>query len=328
MTMLSLPLFAYADGFISLVGIPGLQTGSMDMSKFIENAMRMLIIAAALIAVIKIILAGAQYVLSGIVTDKEKAKKDIRSALIGLLIILGGVSILTTINPNLTNLPALTPAGDLIPWEDILPEDPEQDDIDIICDPANGGCSIKNCDEILPTTLGIIVSAGGLPIITNSITCSVWCPWFGGIRQNRTPLIPDSGRCIYPNDQDAVAEARERAREEFANQGVEAKVVTFTDPSDLDLSDTDEADLYYDIENAINSIPSSLRINDIDDIYGIFDLNQSELDEIYLGTSDRSEYESVMTRIIQNTCEGSGGTRIYPMSIAAISGGGTRYFCI
>lgn len=69
----------------------------------------MAIIVAAVIAVIKLILAGAQYVLSGVVTDKANAKKDIRSALVGLLIILAAITLLTTINPNITNLPDLKP---------------------------------------------------------------------------------------------------------------------------------------------------------------------------------------------------------------------------
>lgn len=108
-----MPTEALAQGYISLSGITGLAPATPDFEGFVETIMRMAIIAAALIAVIKLILAGAQYVLSGIVTKKEQAKKDIQSALIGLLIILISVVILRTINPKLANLPALERAPDL-----------------------------------------------------------------------------------------------------------------------------------------------------------------------------------------------------------------------
>ncbi len=58
---------------------------------------------AALLAVVKIIIAGAKYMLSDIVTTKGEAKKDIRGALLGLLLIIGAVIILNTINPALTD---------------------------------------------------------------------------------------------------------------------------------------------------------------------------------------------------------------------------------
>jgi hypothetical protein len=58
-------------------------------------------------AVVKIIFAGVKYMLSDLVTSKEAAKKDIRGALIGLLIVLGAVLILNTINPQLKGLTAL-----------------------------------------------------------------------------------------------------------------------------------------------------------------------------------------------------------------------------
>lgn len=107
------PISVHAQGYVSLSGITGLAPATPDFEGFVETVMRMAIVAAALIAVIKLILAGAKYVLSGIVTDKENAKADIRAALTGLIIILISVVILRTINPKLANLPSLPPAPDL-----------------------------------------------------------------------------------------------------------------------------------------------------------------------------------------------------------------------
>lgn len=58
---------------------------------------------AAIFAVIKIILGGVKYMLSDVVTTKESAKKDIKTSLLGLIIIAAAVFILQIINPNLTD---------------------------------------------------------------------------------------------------------------------------------------------------------------------------------------------------------------------------------
>ena len=108
------PHMAAAQSFIPL--IPGLAPTPGDMSSYLERVYILAISIAALIAVGKIILAGIKYTTSGVVTEKGAAKKDIQSALIGLLIILAAVVMLRTINPSLANLPALTPAGDLVDW--------------------------------------------------------------------------------------------------------------------------------------------------------------------------------------------------------------------
>jgi len=73
-------------------------------ASFIEALYKLAISAAAILAVLRLIWAGVQYMLSEIVTSKQKAVEDIKSALLGLLIVLGAVTILNTINPRLTNL--------------------------------------------------------------------------------------------------------------------------------------------------------------------------------------------------------------------------------
>ncbi|MEX0912928.1 MAG: hypothetical protein WDZ56_00185, partial [Candidatus Paceibacterota bacterium] len=69
-----------------------------------EGLFSIAIAIAAILVVIRLIWAGTQYMLSSLVTSKETAKKNIQDALIGLLIILGSVTILQTINPQLLNL--------------------------------------------------------------------------------------------------------------------------------------------------------------------------------------------------------------------------------
>ncbi len=63
--------------------------------------------AAAVLVVLRLMWAGTQYMFSEIVTSKQQAKKDIQSALLGLLIILGAVTILNTINPRILRLDVL-----------------------------------------------------------------------------------------------------------------------------------------------------------------------------------------------------------------------------
>lgn len=81
--------------------------GAFDTANLANALFNIAIIIAAILVVIRLIWAGTQYMLSGLVTKKESAKEEIRNALIGLLIILGSVTILQTINPQLLNLNAL-----------------------------------------------------------------------------------------------------------------------------------------------------------------------------------------------------------------------------
>ena len=96
------PAAAYAQNF--LVGIPGVEQGaSGSFDDYIQAIYVMFISIAALLAVVKIIIAGLKYMFTDIVTQKGEAKKDIQGALFGLLIVMSAVLILTVINPELTN---------------------------------------------------------------------------------------------------------------------------------------------------------------------------------------------------------------------------------
>ena len=74
-----------------------------NFNQYINLLYKMSISIAALLAVVKKVIAGAKYMLSDVVTNKSDAKKDIQGALLGLLLILGAVVILNTINPALTD---------------------------------------------------------------------------------------------------------------------------------------------------------------------------------------------------------------------------------
>lgn len=93
------------DAFIPLVGIPYVQGDKVATFGDYVNALYFASISiAAFLAVIKIIFAGVKYMLSDVITSKEDAKKDIKGALLGLLIVIGAVLVLNTINPSLSRI--------------------------------------------------------------------------------------------------------------------------------------------------------------------------------------------------------------------------------
>lgn len=98
---------AQGTGFVPLIGIPGLTADGYTVNTYLQALFVLTISLAAFAAVVQLIVSGLMYMLSDIVTNKEQAKKRIRNALIGLLIVLSSVLILETINPQLTRLNAL-----------------------------------------------------------------------------------------------------------------------------------------------------------------------------------------------------------------------------
>lgn len=165
-----LPLLAFADGYVSLVGIDKLNdVGKWDAQEYINTFYRIAIIIAALIAVLKLIYAGAQYVLSGVVTDKANAKKDIEQALVGLLIIIGAVTILRQINPDIANLPALEPIR-------VHPSTPNKTSCEL--DPKSAACCSEKGGFFSKTAAGDTCSIGKTvniattgDITTDRLTC-------------------------------------------------------------------------------------------------------------------------------------------------------------
>ena len=98
--LLVAPLISFAQ-YTPLVGIPGVSGGNFD--SYINAMYGLAISIAALLAVIKIIIAGVKWMMTDVVTSKSEAKKDIQGALLGLLVVLAAVLILTVINPQISN---------------------------------------------------------------------------------------------------------------------------------------------------------------------------------------------------------------------------------
>jgi hypothetical protein len=139
-----LPLVTLAgggQGFTPLVGIPGLPSdGSFD--GYVDALYALAISIAALVAVVKIVLAGAKYMMDDIVTHKSEAKEDIKNALIGLLIIIGAVIILNTINSDLTNLAITAPP---VVVDDSVPPPSEVYDTAVeACDRRSIECTVES----------------------------------------------------------------------------------------------------------------------------------------------------------------------------------------
>ena len=98
-------------GVVQLTGISFGSPGTGTVQGYI-NALYLLAIGiGAAIAVLRLILAGAKYMLTDVVTQKGEAKKDVQGAVVGLLIILTAILILETINPNLNNFDVLNLTG-------------------------------------------------------------------------------------------------------------------------------------------------------------------------------------------------------------------------
>jgi len=79
-------------------------SGDLSTEAYINALYNGAIALGAMAAVIMIIWAGTEYMLSDLVTSKSAAKDRIKNALLGLLIILVAATLLETINPTLLNL--------------------------------------------------------------------------------------------------------------------------------------------------------------------------------------------------------------------------------
>ncbi len=103
-----LPHFAWAADYVPLIGIPGLEDpANMTLATYINALYTLAITIAAFLAVVKLIFAGVKYIVSDVPPSKVAAKNDIKNSILGLLIVIGAVLILTTINPDLVDLNAL-----------------------------------------------------------------------------------------------------------------------------------------------------------------------------------------------------------------------------
>jgi len=204
--ILLLPTLALAENatdFVPLVGIPYVDTTkqSTTLGDYVNGLYWASISIAAILAFLKITWAGIKYMMSEIVTDKQSAKSDIKGALLGLIIILGAVLVLDTINPSIKKLTALT----LVP----LKGDVTQPDTRTICqrEPTSEACCASVPGTYVLTDAGPICNPLPQPgeIIDDDIyetgddlndqrTCeldnNVWDPTLGVCREPGETLIP------------------------------------------------------------------------------------------------------------------------------------------
>ncbi len=105
LTILTLTPFLVATAqvqYVPIAQIPFAPSGAaMTAEQFVQSAYRLAIVVAAMLAVIKIIYGGVQWMLTDVITSKESAKKDIWGAILGLIIVLSAVFILEIVNPQL-----------------------------------------------------------------------------------------------------------------------------------------------------------------------------------------------------------------------------------
>ncbi len=78
-------------------------TSTSSLPSFANQVAQIMIGIAIALAIIMLIMGGATYMTSGSFSKKGQAKSRMTQALIGLLLALGAVLILNTINPNLTS---------------------------------------------------------------------------------------------------------------------------------------------------------------------------------------------------------------------------------
>ena len=98
-----LPVLTRATVYTPLVGVPGI-TGTGSLEDYLNTLYALSISIAALLAVIKIIIAGVKYMLSDVVTNKSSAIKDIQGALLGLILVVMAWVILYVINPAILSV--------------------------------------------------------------------------------------------------------------------------------------------------------------------------------------------------------------------------------
>jgi hypothetical protein len=146
----------------TLVGIPGVDSGGGDFDAYLQAVYATSISLAALLAVIKIVIAGVKWMTSDIVSTKSDAKKDIEGAILGLVVILAAVLILYIINPNIGAVSLnFAPAPQPAPVA-IVPPESITDRIDTCANSPT--CEIAACESV---TVG-----GGRAGETTSHDCS------------------------------------------------------------------------------------------------------------------------------------------------------------
>ena len=200
LVILFLPLIVFGQNveFVPLVDVPFIDAdtpaeyANVRLSDYIQAFYMIAITVAAFLAVVKIIFGGVKYMVSDVITTKEEAKKDIRGALLGLLIVLAAVLILNTIWSGFTNFRI---------FEDSLTAIDYSGDTGFICSlyPRRAECQADQLAEFNPYINAVTFQAGdrrrscsGL----NATTCASQRCTDGTVVT--TGLVTTGGSTVFP----------------------------------------------------------------------------------------------------------------------------------
>ena len=98
----ALPEIAHAIDYVPTTALP--KVNFNDPSGLVNGFVRLLVVAAAFLAIGQIMRGGFMYMTTEAVTGKGTARGIIQDAVLGLLLILGSVLVLQIINPNILNI--------------------------------------------------------------------------------------------------------------------------------------------------------------------------------------------------------------------------------
>lgn len=199
-----IPSAVFAQQYTPLVNIPIPGGNQGNFQDYINAIYALSISIAALLAVIKIVIAGVKWMTTDIVPTKGEAKKDIQGALVGLLLIIGAVLIINVINPSITevdlslrtiDVPEAPAGGTEIGGDEVEPT------VSNYCKENTEKCEFVSCATFdSPEAFGILgYIASPVDLALNAGSCGVWCAWRGGEITNSGVL--SSGTCVYPTDQ-------------------------------------------------------------------------------------------------------------------------------
>ena len=287
--------------FIPLVGIPFIQNGHVSTIGDYVNAFYYAAISvAAMLAVMKIIIAGVKYITTDIAPTKGQAKKDIRGAIIGLLIVVGAVLILRTINPNLTVVKLNAPNPSVGLQQGGPP--PVIGEVNQLCQ-SKTGCKILSC-----------------PFWRASLTCRSWCSNYPGsiFIDNLTARNFILGKsvtdqCAIPNQ--SIASSSTQQTQQVANQNnINTQFTT---------KNFDQA-IY---RRALELNPNLQKKK----IYGFVQIPQQQNNTYVTGTNGKpiADLNNYKNTVLTPECKKQGGTQVLGAQYgSAYTTSGMIYYCV
>jgi len=105
--LLPVGVFAAEGDFVSLVSIPNVNYNSDSLVEYINSIFTLVISLAAMLAVLRVITGGFQYMTSEALGAKSEARETIQGAVFGLILLVGSWLILYTVNPQILDLSGL-----------------------------------------------------------------------------------------------------------------------------------------------------------------------------------------------------------------------------